>query len=240
MNKLLPAFAALLLAGACAGTAPSPSPTEPPPTQTAVLATNAAQSAVTALKTHDSWQYTVTTYEPGSPSFSHTITGTQTSKTPASLQFTVAQTGKPTLTYVRIGTDVWYDDAGKGSYTTSKASDNYVNLEFQPFFSDSIVEPAETQGYEFNSVGPDAVGGVTATHYRLADAYIESVVGNATGVTAADWAADLWTSDADGSLLRLTWGPQTLDKAQGAAGFDYEVTALDCSCPVKRPTTASN
>ncbi|HEY7024313.1 MAG TPA: hypothetical protein VH371_05050 [Candidatus Limnocylindrales bacterium] len=233
--KLIPVLAPVLLLAACGGTEPTTPPTAPPPT--AAQSTNPALAAVNALKMHGSWQFTVTTYESGSPNFSNTITGTETTARPSGEGFTVTRPGKPTMKYVRLGTDVWYD-SGTGSFTQTKSDDSYVNADFQTYYMDSMVAAAEAQGLEFDQVGAESVGGVAATHYRLADAYVQAIVANMPGVTAADWAADIWTSDADGSLLQLQWGPQSLDKVQAQTGFDYVVTAVDCDCPVKPPTTA--
>lgn len=55
-------------------------------------------------------------------------------------------------------------------------------------------------------------------------------------LTTAQWAADVWIATAGGYLVRLAWGPQTLDTAQIPVGFNYVVTAVDCSCPVAPST----
>jgi len=236
MRRLVATLGIALVLTACGGNPVTPIPT-PSPTATAA-ATNRVADAVEALSQHESWQFTATTYESGTPNFSRTLKGTQSPKAPSAVGFTVSQAGKPTLKYVRLGTDVWYDN-GTGSFSETKADDSYMNLDFEQFYLDTMLRDPETAGYEFDEVGHEEVGGIAATHYRLEDAYVESLIG-ATGVASADWAADVWVSDADGSLLRLTWGPQSIDKAQAQTGFDYNVTSVDCDCPIKPPTSVGS
>jgi hypothetical protein len=236
MQRALLLLTTVLLLAACGANEATTSPTTPP----ATLAQNAnpALAAVNALKTqHPTWQYTVTTYELGSPNFSRTIAGTEKTTPPTAVQFTVSQSAKPDLRYVRLGTDIWYD-TGTASYTRSKADDQYVNADFQSYYMDSIVGAAESAGLDFETVGAETVSGVATTHYRLTDSAIAGMVANMTDVTPDDLAADMWVSDADGSLMRLAWGPKSLEKAQPQTGFDYVVTSLDCNCPVKPPAAS--
>jgi len=232
MRKVVGTLAGVLLLVGCGANPATPSPTSPP--SPSPESTNLARATVTALTTqHDAWQFTGSTYESGSSKFSRTIAGTQ-SGSPTALSLTVTQPGKPDMRYVRLGTDAWYD-LGTGSYTATKSSDSYVNLDFQTYFLDSIVGAAETQGYEYRLVGADTVNGVAAMHYRLADQDLQGIVAYMPGITAADWGADIWVDNVDGSLLRLTWGPQAVDKAQLQTGYDYTVTAVDCDCAIRPP-----
>jgi hypothetical protein len=234
VTRVIQLLGALVLVAACGGNQATTPPTAPP--SIAAQATNPVQAAMTALNNgHDSWQFTETTYEAGTPNISRTISGIQNARPSTALSFTVTQSGKPDLRYVRIGNDVWFD-TGTGAYSASKASDNYVNLQFQQFYLDGIIGAAEVQGYEYLPIGPDTVGGVEATHYRLADSQIQAVAGNAAATPPADWAADVWIADADGALLRVAWGPQSTATAQAQPGFNYAITSLDCACPVRPPT----
>ena len=233
MRRVAGTLAGVLLLVGCGANPATPGPTSPP--SPSPESTNLARAAVTALTTqHDAWQFTATTYESGSPKFSRAIAGTQSDRSPTALSMTVTQSGKPDMRYVRVGTDAWYD-LGTGSYTRTKSSDSYVNLDFQTYFFDSIIGAAETQGYEYQPVGADTVNGVAATHYRLADRDLQGIVAYMPGIAAADWGADIWVSNVDGSLLRLTWGPQATDKAQPQTGYDYTVTAVDCDCAIRPP-----
>jgi len=237
---------ALILAAvaACGGTGATTAPTAPPSSRAqssnpaasgGALDVTAVQAAVTALKTgHDSWQFTTTTYESGTPNFSRNVSGTQRVQPDDAVSLTISQAGKPDKRYTRIGTDVWFD-TGNGTYTKTKVSDQYVVPQFEPYYLNGLVSAAEVNGYEFNPVGADTVSGVAATHYRLADTFLFGIVANMSNMTPADWAADVWIADADGSLLRLAWGPTSVDKAQLQTGFDYVVTSIDCSCPVNPP-----
>ena len=237
MHKLLALTITALLFAACGGNTPTPTPTLPPPT--AAASTNAVETALAALKSeHQSWQYTMKTYDGGTPNFTRTVDGTEAPGSPSAAKLTITQSGKPDMSYVRLGTKVWFD-SGTGSYTAATADDQYVNLDFEPLFFSTLVVAAENQGYEFDAVGPDTVNGTAATHYRMPESQVEAALGNSVGITPADWGADVWTSDADGSLLRLQWGPQSVENAQTETGFDYTVTALDCDCPIKPPTASS-
>ena len=102
------------------------------------------------------------------------------------------------------------------------------------------MQAATAGNYQFEPVGTETVGGVTTTHYRLQEATIQSIVQNMTGMTTADWAADVYIANADGSLLRIAWGPRSADKAGLTTGVDYTVTAIDCLCPVDPPTAVSS
>jgi hypothetical protein len=236
-----------LIVTACGGNSATSAPTTAPSSraqatqqgQGEVIDVAGVQAAVEALKTgHDAWQFKATTYQSGTPNFSRTLTGTQRTKPSTAINVTVNQSGKPDQRYIRIANDVWFDTGTGAGLETTKASDRLVESQFKPYYLDGLVTTAETEGYLYVAVGPDSVAGVPTTHYRLADDYIADIVRNLTGITAADWAADLWIADADDSLLRMTWGPQSLDRAQLQLGADWQVTSLDCTCPVEPPAAS--
>ncbi len=231
MTRSALAVAALLVL-ACGGTAASPAA----PTggaQGDQLDTAGIQAAVATLKANDSFQFTVTTYESGTPNYSQQIVGTQRSQPQTAVSATFSRSGQGDLRYVQIGNDVWYD-AGTGSYTQTTASDTAALSQFQPYYLDGLAQSAQSNDYVFALVGSDTVGGVATKHYRLAESTVQSIVAP-MNLAPADWAADVWISDADGSLQRLSWGPQSVDNAQLQTGFDYVVTAVDCTCPVDPP-----
>ena len=233
-----------MLSAACGGSSATPAPASVAAASHAPAGSAAVggqtidvagiQAAVAALKAHDSWQFSVTTFEAGTPNFSRLITGTQRTTPSDAVQLTMNQSGQPMKSYVRIADDVWYD-AGTGTWNKTTASDNAVISQFEPYYLNGLVNSAESQGYQYQAIGADTIDGVASTHYRLADSFVQDIVKNMNGMTAADWAADVWISTADGSLMRLTWGPQSVDKAQVQAGVDYRITSIDCTCPVDPP-----
>jgi hypothetical protein len=100
------------------------------------------------------------------------------------------------------------------------------------------VQSATDQDFDFEPVATETISGIATTHYRLSQDDLEKIVENLDDMTTADWAGDAWISDADGSLIQLAWGPQSLDDAQLTTGFKYLVTSIDCACPVDPPTAA--
>ena len=250
MKRGVLAFAVMLTLAACGGNAPqtqapgsaSSQVPQSPRSQVTQAAqagdpidTAGIQAAVDTLKTHDSWTFEATGYSSGTPNFQQTITGTQRTKPQPAVSATHNSPNASNFHYIRIGDDIWYD-AGQGTYTevTSADAKNLI-AQYEPYYLDGVVKSAQVQGYEYEPVGSETVSGIATTHYRLADATIEQIVESMKGITAADWAADVYISDADGSLIRLAWGPQSVDKAQITMGFNYVVTSIDCSCPVDPP-----
>ena len=238
------ALAALLLVAACGGNSAATQPAgtrvqaSQPGQAGAPIDVAAIQAGTTALQTqHDSWQYTTTTYESGTPSFTQTIAGNQQTEPQTAYNATLTREGMPDKRYTRIGDDIWYDD-GTGSYVQTTASDSAVVSAYEPYSLDGLAQSAEQQGYQYLPVGEEKVGGVTTMHYRLDPATIDSIVKDMQGVTAADWAADVYLAVDDGSLLRLAWGPKTADDAQLTTGFDWMVTSIDCVCPVDPPAAS--
>jgi hypothetical protein len=244
-NAVLASVVAVLIA-ACGGSSATPAPQSSSRSQATTAAqagepidTAAVQAAVTALKAHDSWQFSVTLIRSGTPNTSQTITGTQRTAPQPAVSAAQPVEGSNDFHYIRIGDDIWYD-VGQPTYTHIAAADaKNLIAQYEPYYLDGLVQSALANGYEFDPVADETVSGVLTTHYRLESSDVDQIVESMKGITAADWAADVWIAKADGSLMRLAWGPQSVDKAQLQPGFNYVVTALDCSCPVDPPTNVS-
>jgi hypothetical protein len=200
--------------------------------------TAAIQAAVAALKTHDSWMFEATTYQSGTPDYSQTLTGTQRTSPQKAVSATHNGPNTTGFHYVRIGDDIWYD-LGQPTYTHTTAADaTNLTVQYEPYYLDGLVQSATDQDFDFEPVATETISGIATTHYRLSQDDLEKIVENLDDMTTADWAGDAWISDADGSLIQLAWGPQSLDDAQLTTGFKYLVTSIDCACPVDPPTAA--
>jgi hypothetical protein len=253
MKNVLLLAAIAVLGVACGGAPPTQAPgassvqtTLPevtlggPPVAGEPIDSTAIQSAVTALKAHDAWQFSVTLIRAGAPNTSQTINGTQRTAPQSAISAAQTVPGSNDFHYIRIGDDIWFD-VGQATYTHVPASEA-TNLiaQYEPYYLDGLVTAAESQNYEFEPVGDESVSGVSTTHYRLSDDDVADIVETMHDITAAEWAADVWIAKDDGALMRIAWGPQSVDKAQIPVGFNYVVTSLDCACPIDPPTSVSS
>jgi len=242
---ILGATLAVALA-ACGGASPAsegpggssgPAPASGPPAPDQPIDMSAISGAVGSLETHDSWTFTADVVQTGQPdAFERTLSGTERRSPEQAVSATFSQPDEPDQRYIRIGDDIWYD-AGVGTFTQTTAQDSPdVVTQYEPFYLDNLAESATEQDYQFDPVGDETVNGIATQHYRLAQAERDRIVSNMLNITADQWAGDVWIAKDGGYLVRLTWGPQTLDTAQIPVGFDYAVTGVDCDCPVSPPS----
>jgi hypothetical protein len=193
-------------------------------------------AAVDALESLDSWQFTVQITNVGT---TQSITGTER-RSPefavdASHQLTESE--EP-FQYIRIGDDIWYD-VGTGEFTQVQA-DQAQNLidQYEPYYIGGLKDSVEVQGYEFDFVDNQTVNGIQSAHYLLSEADRENIT-ESIDMEPGDFAGDVYIATDGGFLTRLTWGPQSVENAQITIGFDYQVTAVNCECPIAPPTNST-
>jgi len=218
------------------GTGATPAPLQTPggavpgePIDTATV-----QAAVETLQGQDSWQFAVTWIASGLQEKS-SATGTErtTPERAVDADFPQSGGGVP-FSYIRIGDQIWYD-VGTESFTQVDAADaENLIAQYEPYYLDSLAESATAQDWEFDPLGDETVSGVATSHYRLSEADLEDVV-QLTELDPSKWAGDVWIAKDGGYLMRLAWGPQTVEDAQISIGYDYLVTKVNCPCPIEPP-----
>jgi hypothetical protein len=249
MSRISAVFIASLVVAACGGgsqptipaggsQAPGQSAAATPPVVQPGEPIDSAviTAAVDALRAQDSWQFTVQIINAGT---TQSITGTERTTPERAVDASHSLTESPEpFRYIRIGDDIWYD-VGTGQFTQVQAA-NAENLiaQYEPFYINGLKDSAEVQGYEFDFVDNQTVNGLPSAHYLLSEADRENIV-ETINMDPADFAGDVYIATAGGFLTRLTWGPQSVEDAQVTIGFDYQVTAVNCECPIDPPTQSS-
>jgi hypothetical protein len=193
------------------------------------------QTAVDALKAQDSWQFEVTATTMGlSEGVQNTITGTQRTTPESAIDATHPQPGGSDFHYIRIGDAIWYD-VGTDSFTEVQADDaENLIAQYEPYYLNGLAESMLSQDFEFEPVGDEDVSGVATTHYQMSEEDREDVT-ELLDIDPADWAGDVWIAKDGGHLMRMAWGPQSVEDAGISIGFDYLVTAVNCDCPIEPP-----
>lgn len=215
-----------------ATTVPNPTPGAVVPGEP--IDTAAVQAAVAALQEQDSWQFAVSWIGSGlDEKMSASGTERTTPERAVDADFPQSGGGVP-FSYIRIGDQIWYD-VGTESFTEVDAA-NAKNLidQYEPYYLDNLAQSATEQDFEFDPVGDETVSGVATSHYRLSEADLEDVI-QLTELQPSQWAGDVWIAKDGGYLMRLAWGPQTVEDAQLSIGFDYLVTAVNCTCAIEPP-----
>ena len=207
-----------------------------PPAGGDTIDTAAIQAAIAELQAHDSWDFEARYITAGPDGgFERTLSGTECRSPQQAVDALHQQPDGPDFRYVRIGDDIWYD-VGTGSFTQVQAGDagNLID-QYEPYYLVGLAESATSQGYEYELVNTDVMGGEESYHYRLSQAEREDIVESMEGITADQWGGDAWIALEGGSLMRLDWGPQTVDTAQIPTGFSYVVTSINTGCAVEPP-----
>lgn len=192
-------------------------------------------AAVDALTAHDSWtfevHYFVSALDTGIES---SVIGTERRKPLVAVDASHSQPTGTAFHYTRIGNDIWSDvGTGEPFHYDAAESENLIE-QYEPFHLNGLVEAAERSNVEYEPVGEDEANGIPAFHYRLSEADRENIV-QLTDLEPDQWAGDFWVARDGGHLVRLAWGPQSVDTAQPTIGFIYDVTAVDCTCPIEPP-----
>jgi hypothetical protein len=258
--RLVVAFMTILTLVACGGSPPAGSqapagshvPTgatgtpgasapasEAPPTGGSIggqsLDSEGVRASLTALQALDSWTFqgTYWTKVLGEAS-EQSVTGTERRKPQVAVDATHhGPTGD--YRYIRIGDTIWVD-LGTGSFTQANAPDspNLVD-QYEPLYIAALVSTALGSTVTYDAIAEETVNGIPATHYQLAEDDKQNLA-NLVGLTPEQLAGDLWLAKDGGYLVGFAWGPQSVDTAGPFMGFKYEVTSVNCTCPVAPPT----
>jgi hypothetical protein len=83
-------------------------------------------------------------------------------------------------------------------------------------------------------VAVETVNGAQAMHYTLSENDRENVT-QFLEIQPSLFAGEVWIALEDGHLVALAWGPQSKETADATMGFRYDVTSVNCGCPIEAP-----
>ena len=194
-------------------------------------------AAFDALQSLESWTFSGKYWTKGfDQNYEQSVTGTER-RTPEVAVFGVhpqSTTGED-FHYIRIGDDIWAN-AGQRDYFHYDA-DGAENLieQYEPFYVAALVDDIAGAGTrEFDPVGVETVNGRPAMHYTLSEFDLEKVT-EFLHIDPSLFAGDVWIAVDGGHLVAMAWGPQSKDAAGPTMGFRYDVTAINCECPIEAP-----
>jgi hypothetical protein len=196
-------------------------------------------AALTALQARDSWMFQVKAFTKDlGEAAEQDVTGTERRKPQVAVDATHhGPTGD--FRYIRIGDDIWVD-LGQGTFYHYGAADS-ANLisQYEPFYIAALVAEAAGSSTHYTAISEENVINIRAVHYRMTEEDRTSAA-QFVGLTADQWAGDVWIAQDGGYLVRFIWGPQTLDTASPIMGFNYDTTAVNCTCPISPPTNVAS
>lgn len=226
-----PGTTASVGASATAGTQPTGGPVAGEP-----LGSEGVSAALTALQALDSWTFEVKTWTKSlGKTIEQTISGAQRMKPDVAID-AMHHTPNGDFHYIRIGEDLWSNLATDEFYHYDAADSENLISQYEPLYVSGLVETvAGFTRVDYEPVGPETVNGIAAVHYRATESDREYLV-QSFGLTADQWAADVWLAGDSGYVVRLAWGPQSVETAQASMGFLYDTTSTNCACPINPPT----
>lgn len=243
------ALALLVALSACGGgAAPTLAPgTTATPTAAATpgagesIDSAGVQAAFDALENLDSWTFTSRyTIKSGESGIQPTVSGTERRQPLTAVDATHSQPDGSSFHYIRIGEDIWVDlGIGEMTHFDAATSENLIE-QYEPSYIGALVDTVT--GFtraDYDPMGTETVNGISAIHYQATETDRENFVQLYDDITPDQWAADVWIATEGGHLVRLAWGPQTPETAQATMGFVYEVTAVNCACPIEEPDNVS-
>lgn len=240
----------MLIVAACGGVSPpaasptpgsdttpgaQPTPDGPPPNgQADYITTDDIAAAFAALEAQGSWTFDSTFYLEGYGDAT-TVSGTER-RAPETAIDAVHASELGEYHYIRIDNDVWTDVGAGFAHALASESPNLL-AQYEPLHLAGVVDT--TTGWrrtvEYDYVGEETVNGVAATRYTLNEFDRESLT-ERNDLEPEQWAGDVWLAQDGGHLVRFVWGPQSVEAAPAAPfGLVYDVTSVNCSCPVEPP-----
>lgn len=240
--------AAILLTG-CGGSAP-PAGTGGTPPRTGTVPPGAGQggdpaeikpifeAAFAKLQALDSWRFTSAVNGVGLTPRESTLTGIERRKPTIAKSYDYIDS-VGTYKFVFIDGKAWRtqspDDTAAGVFTVSAPTVGNGSKD-DPFAIEGWWPSVLNAAKYFTEAGEDTVGGVAARHFSFTDEKgRERYLG--TGITAADWTADLWIARDGGHLLKVAFGGPIVDGGpRDDSQYRYEVSETGCACAVEPPT----
>ena len=149
--------------------------------------------------------------------------------------------GKPDMRYVRIGNGHLVATPAPARTPRRRRPTTMSTWPFSSSTSTTSSARPRPRATSSTRSASETVSGIAATHYRLADDYIQGIVANMPEMAAGG----LGRGRLDRRRRRLArcvsrGGRRSVDKAQDQTGFDYTVTSLDCACPVTPPDSTGS
>lgn len=198
-------------------------------------------AALTALNALDSWTFEVKTWTKSlGETREQDVSGTERRKPEVAVDAT-HHSPSGDFHYIRIGDDLWTNLGTDVFYHYDAADSANLISQYEPLYVNGLVETvAGFTRVEYEPVGPETVNGIAAVHYRASQSDREYLVQSYGGLTADQWAAEIWLAVDRGYLVRLAWGPQTPETAQATMGFLYDTKSTNCECPISPPTNVAS
>jgi hypothetical protein len=220
-------------------TAEQPTSVAPPPDDAPdVLTTGDIATSVEALEALGSWTFDLTYFIEGlDEGVEKRVSGTER-RGPEMAVHAVHEEESGDFNYIRIEDDVW-TDVGMGNYSHAVASDSpNLVVQYEPYHLPGLIETSTgwRRAVEYDFVGQEEVNGTAVHHYTLNE-YDREGLTERTDLQPEQWAGDVYLAATDGHLVRFVWGPQSIETAQQVhvLGFAYDVTSVNCDCPVEPP-----
>ena len=193
-------------------------------------------AAFEALESVDSWTFTTTYWVKGSTeNFEQTITGTERRNPAFAIDAIHEQPDGDEYRYIRVEDDIWTDVAtGEFFHSDAAGSENLIE-QYEPYYGAALVDDAAGGGsLEFEPVGIETVNSRPAMHYTLSENDRENAV-QFLDIEPSQFAGEIWIAIDGGHLVALAWGPQSKETAGSTMGFRYDVTSVNCECPIEAP-----
>jgi hypothetical protein len=246
---MISALAVMLVLVACGGgTAPTPagtlapgqtpSPVQPTPAGPAEpgesITGENVLAAVTALQALDSWTFEATYWTRGlGANLESSVDGTERRTPEVAIAATHSSTAGD-FQFIHIGDDIWTTlGTDEFFHYDAEGSENLLE-QYEPSYIATLVGAVSRSTLEFEPVAVETVNGIATTHFTLSENDRENVT-QTLDIDPALWAGDAWIANDGGYLVALAWGPQSLEDAQPIQGFRYDVTSVNCTCPVEPP-----
>jgi hypothetical protein len=215
--------------------------TQPTPGAGESIDSEGVSAALAALESLDSWTFDVKTWTKSvDETREQDVRGTERRKPGLAID---ANHTSPSgdFHYIRIGDDIWTNLGTDLFYHYDAADSENLISQYEPLYVNGLVETvAAFTNVDYEPVGSETVNGFPAVHYRSTEADRENLAQSYAGLTPDQWAADVWLAVDRGYLVRLAWGPQSVETAQASMGFLYDTTSTNCDCPINPPTNVAS